>query len=379
MLIVPAPPTAAASQQAEPQLELLDSPELDPLEPLPGAQPMAPPVHQPVQRRAPVKKKKTSSGFSWAITGSIIGVAVIVFAGALFYFYQKQASELSSKRGGVRSGGRQVDMGALKARAEQVKNAPPPKEPVANMFDTGSRVFVDPSVQGSDTELTMPELIKLVEPSIVRIKVLSTDGSEGIGSGCFIDKEGKIVTNFHVVGGAAKVTVSTADGKSTESVGYISKVRGKDLAIIQVDPADLNIVPIAIATRVPEKGEKVAAFGAPQGFDFTATNGIVSGIRTGEEIHNTLLEMNRNMEYVEKKYEVDTNWIQTTAAISGGNSGGPLVNMKGEMVGVNTWTHRGGQNLNFAAAVSEVGNVFMARESQLKPYFNLPIGYRESE
>jgi S1-C subfamily serine protease len=219
----------------------------------------------------------------------------------------------------------------------------------------------------------MQELIKKVEPSVVRIKVLSADGSEGIGSGCFIDNEGKIVTNFHVVGAASRVTVSTVDGKSTQSLGYIVKDPGKDLAIIQIDPAELAVVPIPIATEVPEKGEKVAAFGAPQGFDFTATNGIVSGIRSWEEIFATFEEMNGPLAQYGKKYDDGTEWIQTTAAISGGNSGGPLVNMKGEMVGINTWTHRGGQNLNFAAAVAEVGNVFKQRENKLNAYSNLPL------
>ena len=186
----------------------------------------------------------------------------------------------------------------------------------------------------------------------------------------------RLSPTFTWVGAASKVTVFTADGKKTESPGFVSKVREKDLAIIQIDPNELNVVPIAIAKDLPEKGEQVAAFGAPQGFDFSATNGIVSGIRTGKEIHETLVEMNRSMEFAGKKYDEDTNWIQTTAAISGGNSGGPLVNMKGEMVGINTWTHRGGQNLNFASSVNEVGNVFVARDSILHPYYKLPIGYQ---
>ncbi len=377
MLIVPAPPTATPSQPVEPGLELLDSPEWDPLQPLPGSQPLVPPIQRPIQRQAPKKKSnKPSRDVSWPIIAAIVAVALLLFGGVLFFVYAQQSSTLSSKRGGVRSKGRQINMDDLRERARQVQStpAPPAKVAIINTFDTGSMVFNNPSVQGSDTDLSMTDLIERVEPSIVRIKVLSRDGSEGIGSGCFIDDEGKIVTNYHVVASAVQVTVSTADGKQTESPGFVSKVRGKDIAIIQIDPTELNVVPIPIATEVPAKGEKIAAFGAPQGFNFSATEGIVSGLRTGQEIHDTLQEMNRTGEYTGKGYDVETNWIQSSAAISGGNSGGPLVNMKGEMVGVNTWTHSGGQNLNFATTVAEVGDVFMSRENKLQPYHNLMFG-----
>lgn len=356
---------------------MLDSPEWDPLQPLPGSQPLVPPIQRPIQRQAPKKKSnKPSRDVSWPIIAAIVAVALLLFGGVLFFVYAQQSSTLSSKRGGVRSKGRQINMDDLRERARQVQStpAPPAKVAIINTFDTGSMVFNNPSVQGSDTDLSMTDLIERVEPSIVRIKVLSRDGSEGIGSGCFIDDEGKIVTNYHVVASAVQVTVSTADGKQTESPGFVSKVRGKDIAIIQIDPTELNVVPIPIATEVPAKGEKIAAFGAPQGFNFSATEGIVSGLRTGQEIHDTLQEMNRTGEYTGKGYDVETNWIQSSAAISGGNSGGPLVNMKGEMVGVNTWTHSGGQNLNFATTVAEVGDVFMSRENKLQPYHNLMFG-----
>ncbi len=227
----------------------------------------------------------------------------------------------------------------------------------------------------------MADLIQLVEPSIVRIKVMLADGSELIGSGFFIDQEGKIVTNNHVVRNAAKVTVETVDNKKTDSIGFLVANPKKDLAIIQVDPAALNIVPIAVASDLPRKGEKVAAFGAPQGFGFSETAGIVSSIRHGKEVSETLSELNPDLDiYGNHGFDIDMNWIQHSAAISGGNSGGPLVNMRGQLVGVNTWTHPGGQNLNFASTMNEVESVFLERKGMILKYRDMarsltPIGH----
>ena len=184
-----------------------------------------------------------------------------------------------------------------------------------------------------------------------------------------MDKEGKIFTNFHVVRNASKVTVKTADNRELESLGFLIQDREKDLAIIQVDPSDLEISPIAIASELPRKGEEVAAFGNPQGFGFSQTTGIVSSIRPGKEVSDTLKELNQNFDiYGDHGFALQMDWIQHSAAISGGNSGGPLVNMRGQLVGVNTWTHPEGQNLNFASTMKEVESVFSARDDMLKQY-----------
>ena len=368
-LIVPEPPTAAPSQPVHAQLI-----EDDPFAlPAPQSQPLPPATSQPVYRK-PGSQKKTKSKpgrkTSVPLIAAVATVAVLVFAGIMWFVWQSAASDLSANRGGIRVKGKDVDLNMLESRVNKPADIPR-VEASSNKFDSGSGSFGANANQMSETEMSTQEIFKLVNKSMVRIKVKLRDGRESIGSGFFIDNEGKVVTNYHVIRGAAEVVVTTADNKSAKSPGYIVHDKGRDLAILQVNPADFEITPIFIASQIPEPGEQVVAIGSPQGFGFSVTEGIVSGIRSGTEIDATLKEMNYSAEYRNKGYNLDTKWIQSSAAISGGNSGGPLVNLRGELVGVNTWTHRGGQNLNFASAFTEITKVFQSRGEKLNPYLQV--------
>lgn len=139
----------------------------------------------------------------------------------------------------------------------------------------------------------------------------------GLGSGFIIDRDGTILTNYHVVDGADKITVTLSDGQS-----FTAKVLGKDqktdIAIIKIDARqDLPIVSLGNSDQL-QVGEWVMAIGNPFGLDHTVTSGIVSA--KGRHIGNGPYE----------------DFIQTDASINPGNSGGPLVNMRGEVVGINT-------------------------------------------
>jgi serine protease Do len=145
---------------------------------------------------------------------------------------------------------------------------------------------------------------------------------EGIGSGVIIDKKGYVITNNHVVAETDKVTVVLADGRSFEAKGKFLDP-DTDLAIVQIDPKDQDLPVAALGdSDKVEVGNMVFAMGSPFGFTQTVTSGIISfkGRRTG----------------ILNPYWGYEDFIQTNADISKGNSGGPLVDLYGEVIGINS-------------------------------------------
>jgi len=148
-----------------------------------------------------------------------------------------------------------------------------------------------------------------------------TEIPQGSGTGFMWDDKGHIVTNFHVLEGGQKFTVSLSDQSSydAEVVGYEPS---KDLAILKINAPDEKINPLPVTTSSNLKvGQFVYAIGNPFGFDQTLTSGVISAL--GRQI---------TAANGRKIYDV----IQTDAAINPGNSGGPLLNSSGELIGVNT-------------------------------------------
>ncbi len=160
----------------------------------------------------------------------------------------------------------------------------------------------------------------------------------GLGSGFIIDNNGTILTNYHVVDGAQKIVVTLEDGKN-----YDAKVVGKDqksdVAVIKIDAGrELPAVTLGDSDRL-EVGEWVMAIGNPFGLDHTVTSGIVSA--KGRNIGSGPYD----------------NFIQTDASIYPGNSGGPLINLRGEVVGINTaiFSQSGGNiGIGFAIPANSV-------------------------
>ncbi|MCA9235525.1 MAG: trypsin-like peptidase domain-containing protein [Planctomycetales bacterium] len=198
-----------------------------------------------------------------------------------------------------------------------------------------------PVQHGLAGESSLPDLISRTEVSVVRIEVEIAGGASQ-GSG-FATAKG-IVTNFHVIEDGKAAEVALVNGTRLKVVGVIAHDAELDLALLKVK-SDETLRPLSLARTEPRKGETVLAFGAPRGFSWTASDGIVSGLRTGAEVASEISDYDLGE---------DVHWVQTTAPISAGNSGGPLVNLAGEVVGVNTWTYSSGQNLNFAISSREV-------------------------
>ncbi len=184
------------------------------------------------------------------------------------------------------------------------------------------RATATPAQNGSTTrpgnEMTAEELVALAEPSVVRI---GTDS--GVGSGFVIDPDGYIITNNHVVSGARDVVVTLSDG-SEHTADIVGTDPRADIALLKIDQDGLTALPLADLDDV-SIGQDVIAIGYAldldlgEGPSFSVTRGIVSqknrAIREGSPIFGA---------------------VQTDAAINHGNSGGPLINLFGEVVGVNT-------------------------------------------
>ncbi len=184
-----------------------------------------------------------------------------------------------------------------------------------------------------DSEIRTIEIYEKVSPSVVNITYYKTEyinyffdiypqQTEGQGSGAIIDKDGYIITNYHVVGGADKVLVALTEKDNIYEASIIGIDPENDLAIIKIKNPPSDLVPISLGSSKDLKiGQFVYAIGNPFGLDRTLTSGIISALgRPIKTQNNNIIE----------------NAIQTDASINPGNSGGPLIDSFGNMIGINT-------------------------------------------
>ncbi|HTV65800.1 MAG TPA: trypsin-like peptidase domain-containing protein [Bryocella sp.] len=178
------------------------------------------------------------------------------------------------------------------------------------------------------------DVYRRVIPSVVNItsKTMAYDffwgpmPEEGQGSGFIIDRDGHILTNYHVVGDASQLEV-TLHNKKTYRATVIGRDRAHDLAVIQIKATDLTPAVLGDSKNL-QVGQKVFAIGNPFGLAGTMTRGIISSLRPIRSPEGA---------YIEEA-------IQTDAAINPGNSGGPLLNSHGEVIGINSLIATGGSN-----------------------------------
>ena len=198
------------------------------------------------------------------------------------------------------------------------------------------------SLHGQQATLSLADLIEQTEPSCVRLDVRLRDG-QAIGSGFVVGNSNWVVTNYHVIAGALKATAGFSDDSQAEVEGILAFDKRRDVAVLKLK-GERKVKPLKLADKLPRKGETAIAIGAPQGLSFTAAEGIISAIRDGKELK-------------EFGNDADGTWLQTSTPISPGSSGGPLLNMQGEVVGANSGTLESGQNLNFAICAEDIGLV----------------------
>lgn len=142
----------------------------------------------------------------------------------------------------------------------------------------------------------------------------------GEGSGIIIDDQGYILTNFHVVGTADQVNIVLSDGREIQHVHIVGFDQATDLAVLKIEESDLHAIEWGNSDTA-EVGEQVLAIGNPFGLEHTVTQGIISAKERYQPIPNSPMEL---------------EFLQTDAAINPGNSGGALVNIRGELIGINT-------------------------------------------
>lgn len=184
-----------------------------------------------------------------------------------------------------------------------------------------SVVVVRPSDVVEGTVLDVAGIVAKVQPSVVNITVKTADGT-GVGTGVILSSDGEVVTNAHVVGDADKVVVLLVGETQPRSAVVLASDRGNDLALLRIESvSDLPVAELAAVGDV-QVGDDVVAVGYALDLDGgpSVTKGIVSALDRTLPIDDNVLD----------------GLIQTDAAISSGNSGGPLVNSRGQVIGINT-------------------------------------------
>src|SRR5271157_142155 len=200
--------------------------------------------------------------------------------------------------------------------------------------------------QSTPPRKDIPTIAKAANGAIVSI-VMSKDGQPlAQGSGFLVSKDGLVVTNYHVIAQGSSAVVKLPDGAFYAVEGVVASDKSRDIAVIKTNGKNFRTLTLGNSDRL-QVGEQVVAIGNPLSLESTVSNGIVSGIRAVK----------------------DGKFLQITAPISHGSSGGPLFNMAGEVVGITAAIVESGENLNFAIPINDAKQLLVANSSKLQ---NLP-------
>jgi hypothetical protein len=192
-------------------------------------------------------------------------------------------------------------------------------------------LWVVPLIAFGQVALTTAQIAKKVSPSVVVIQG-KTDSGDVLGSGFIVSKDGRIVTNLHVIRDMKTASVHLANGEIFDFLSVLATDERRDLAIVKIAGFDLPALDLGDSDALTV-GEPLVIVGSPQGLEGTVTAGILSSVRDSGEGFKVL---------------------QTDASVNPGNSGGPLVNNKGQAIGVVSFKLRSAEGLNFAVSINYV-------------------------
>jgi hypothetical protein len=203
------------------------------------------------------------------------------------------------------------------------------------------------AAQSAPPRKDIPAIAKAANGAIVTIITANNDKPITQGTGFLVSADGVIVTNYHVIETGNVAIVKFPDDTAFPVDGVLAADKVRDLAIIKIHGKTFQTLALGDSDDI-QVGEEVVAIGNPLSLESTVSNGIISGVRTSKELGK---------------------FLQTTAPISPGSSGGPLFNMRGEVVGINTLYLKVGENLNFAIPVNDAKLLLSHQSAKLQ---NLP-------
>jgi serine protease Do len=244
-----------------------------------------------------------------------------------------------------------------------------------------------PSTTTPKKPLTAKEIVERSSPAIVRVEVAEGD-SRGVGTGFILDKGGLIATNLHVVVGSADIKVKLYGGEVYPVTQIVGFDPDRDLALLRIaPPKQLPTLQLGDSDKMTA-GDQIVAIGNPLGHDYSVSSGLVSKIQpectdADVALHNANLARFEELkakyfartitrdevgELLKLRCSAELRYIQISAPISQGSSGGPVFNLQGEVVGVTTAIVKEGQNLNYAVPVN-----------YLKPIITKPVSLSVDE
>jgi Trypsin-like peptidase domain len=207
------------------------------------------------------------------------------------------------------------------------------------------------AAQSTPPRKDIPTIAKAAKGAIVTIVMAANDKPLAMGTGFLVSPDGVIVTNYHVIKTGNVAVVKFPDGTALPVDGVLASDKVRDLAVIKIHGKTFRSLTLGNSDRV-QIGEHVVAIGNPLGLEQTVSDGIVSGRRT-----------------VEKE---GGKFLQITAPITHGSSGGPLFNMMGEVIGITTLVYEGAGNLNFAIPVNDAKLLLHEQSATLRDLPNEP-------